>query len=140
MDNVNKYSLTETLNTPLRPAGFETEQAAALEKIAYLEGLLETVDDSEKADVSALIDLEKKRYQLREIESWDISDESITIYKSIAQNMVVPLWSIYSNDSESTKDQVIDQVISRFADGQLTVDPFIEELNDKAWMIFQEGN
>lgn len=140
MDNVTKYSLTETLNTPLRPATFKTEQAAALEKIAYLEELLETVDDSEKADISALIDLEKKRYQLREIESWDISDESIGIYKSIAQNMVVPLRSIYSDNNESTKDQVIDQVISRFADGQLTVDQFIEELNDKAWMIFQEGN
>lgn len=54
--------------------------------------------------------------------------------------MVVPLRSIYSNNNESARDQVIDQVISRFADGQLTIEQFIAELNDKAWMIFQEGN
>ncbi|WP_102410900.1 extracellular solute-binding protein [Beduinella massiliensis] len=140
MDNVNKYSLNATLNTPLRPTGFETEQAAASEKIAYLEEQLETADANEKADIAALIDLEKRRYQLREIESWDISAESISIYQNIAQAMVVPLRSIYSNNNESARDQVIDQVISRFADGQLTIEQFIAELNDKAWMIFQEGN
>lgn len=139
MDNANKYSLNATFNTPLRPASFESEQKEAMGKISYFEELLKKADDSEKADIQALIDQETKRYQLREVENWDISQESILIYQEIAKHLIVPLRSIYANDVGNEKDQVIDQVISRFADGQLSVEQFIREMNAKAQMIFQEG-
>ena len=58
----------------------------------------------------------------------------------MAKRLVIPLKSIFTNDPlNSVNDQVIDQVIQRLVDGQLSIDQFIRELDKKAQMMFSEG-
>lgn len=139
MNATTKYALNASLNMPLRPENFEKEQQELKERIAMLELMLKDAAPEDKNDVQALIDQEKNRYEMREKDNWLVSKESIDIYRELANNLVVPLCSIFANDRGSLGDEVIEQVIRRFADGQLTVDQFIRELDKKAQMVFREG-
>jgi hypothetical protein len=139
MSPTTQYALNETLNTPLRRTGFESSQRELKDRIAQLEVLLDKASPEEKSNVQALIDEAKKRYDLREKEDWLITKESIDIYRNLAKNLTVPLHSIFANDRGSQGDEAIEQVIRRFAGGQLTVDQFISELDSKALMMFREG-
>jgi ABC-type glycerol-3-phosphate transport system substrate-binding protein len=139
MDVNNKYSLNATLDTPVRQERFDEDQQGIHDQIANLEQMMKTAEDAEKVDYQAIIDREKTRYEKRESDLWLITQESIGIYQKIAADLVVPSRSIFSNDRGSPNDQVIEQVIARFADGQISVDQFIQELNKKAQMMFMEG-
>lgn len=57
---------------------------------------------------------------------WAVSQESIDIQRAIIENLVIPLYSIYTNDAIRSQDEVIDEVIALFVDGRLTVDQFIK--------------
>ncbi len=139
MDERFKYALNASLNTPLRYKNFEAAQQELMENVLNMEKLLETAAPEDKNELKAMIDQEKRRYQLREEENWLISQETIDIYREIARHLVVPLQSIFSNDPFSEEGEVIEQVIGRFTDGQLTVDQFVKELDAKALMMFKEG-
>lgn len=54
--------------------------------------------------------------------------------------LTIPLHTIYSSQSGDSSQQVFDTLISRYADGQLDMDRFIQQLNEKAMMIYTESN
>ncbi len=139
MNERDKYALNASLNTPLRHKGFEVAMQEMLGNIQNMEKMLETAAPEEKNELKAMIDQEKRRYALREAEDWQISQETIDIYREMARHLVVPLQSIFPNDPLSEGGQVIEQVIGRFTDGQLTVDQFVKELDAKALMMFKEN-
>jgi ABC-type glycerol-3-phosphate transport system substrate-binding protein len=139
MSETAKYALNASLDTPLRPVGFETAQQELKERVALLEAMLDKAAPEEKGDLQTMIDQDKKRYDLREREVWLITKESIGIYRELAQHLTVPLHTIFADNRGSQGDEAIEQVIRRFADGQLTVDQFVQELNAKALMMFREG-
>ncbi|MCH5260793.1 MAG: hypothetical protein J1F18_13610 [Lachnospiraceae bacterium] len=70
---------------------------------------------------------------------WAVSQESIDIQRAITENLVILLYSIYTNDAIRGQDEVIDEVIALCVDGRLTVDQFIKTLNDKDMMMIYEG-
>ena len=140
MSDTARYSLDPSLDVPTRPDGFKQAQEELLQRIARLEALLPTVEDIDKTDLQAEIDRERERYDRRAETNWIISQESIEIYRELAKHLVIPLKSIFTNDPlNSVNDQVIDQVIQRLVDGQLSIDQFIRELDKKAQMMFSEG-
>lgn len=139
MNPTAKYALNASLNTPIRPAGFELFQQELKDRIALLEDMLKKTAPEDKNGLQSLIDQEKKRYDLREKEVWLITQETIDIYRELALHLTVPMHSIFTNSRGSLGDEAIEQVISRFADGQLTVGQFIQALDAKALMMFKEG-
>jgi hypothetical protein len=139
MSPTTKYALNGSLDSPLRPVDFESSQQELKDRIALLESMLEKAAPEDKSDLQALVGQEKKRYDLREKDVWLITKESIGIYRELAQHLTVPLHFIFADSRGSQGDEAIEQVIRRFADGQLTVDRFVQELDDKAQMMFREG-
>ena len=54
--------------------------------------------------------------------------------------MRVPSDSIFlTYDGDSTSSDQIYEMVSRYADGQLTLDAFLREMNQKAQMMQLEG-
>lgn len=100
---------------------------------------LETLDAADQWETQEIIAQEQQRYECREKSVWAVSQESIDIQRAITENLVILLYSIYTNGAIRGQDEVIDEVIALFVDGRLTVDQFIKTLNDKAMMMIYEG-
>ncbi len=135
-----RYRLNETLTTPARGSGFAEVQRKAEAKIAYLEDLVQNGAPENRADAQTLLDAEKQRYARREADSWAIAPESIQAYQDMMRYLTIPLHTIYSSQGGDSSQQVFDTLISRYADGQLDMDRFIQQLNEKAMMIHTENN
>lgn len=135
-----RYRLNETLTTPARGSGYEETQLRAEAKIAYLEDLLQNGAPENRADAQTLLDAEKQRYARREADSWSIAPESIQAYHDMMRYLTIPLHTIYSSQGGDSSQQVFDTLISRYAGGQLDIDRFIQQLNEKAMMIYTENN
>lgn len=139
MDITLQYSLSPEGNVPLRPDWFADMQESTLARIDYFTQSLETLDAADQRETQEIIEQERQRYEHREEAVWAVSQESINIQRAITENLVIPLYSIYTNDAIRSQDEVINEVIALFVDGRLTVDQFIKTLNDKAMMMIYEG-
>ena len=134
-----QYALSPENNVPLRGEGYEAMQNESLARIDALTSMLDTLEAADRRETEELIEAERLRMARREEESWSVSQESIEIYQAIAANLAIPLHSVYTGDTIRATDQVIDQAVALFSDGQCEVDQFIKLLNEKANMVFQEG-
>ena len=134
-----QYALSPQDNVPLRWDFYEATQRESLARIDALTGMLDTLEAADKRETEELIEAERLHMARREEESWDVSQESIDVYQKIASHLIIPLHSVYTGDTIRATDQVIDQAVALFADGQCEVDQFIRLLNEKANMVFQEG-
>lgn len=70
--------------------------------------------------------------------SWIISAEDLAIYQQIAPYVRIPLSTIYPDDV-SASAAAIDEIIARYASGQISIDNFVNIMDEKARMIFEEG-
>lgn len=131
-------ALSPAYQTPQRNANYETTYQSRQDRITKLEALALTAEPDEIQDLNDMIAREKENLSRYQTNSWALSQEAIDIYHELAQHLVVPTRTIFSN-GYSTNDEIINQVITRFVDGQLTIDQFIKELNQKSEMMFKEG-
>lgn len=121
---------------PLRTSFYEAIQSESQARIDELTRMLDTLAPDDRRETKELIEAERLRMARREKDSWAVSQESIDVYQEIASHLIIPLRSVYTGDAIRATDQVIDQAVAMFADGQCEVEQFIRLL---ARMVFQEG-
>lgn len=142
MDMSMQYMLTPSLMEPAR-AGSYAENAAKLDgDIAALETQAQSASDDKKAEIADA--LTTKRIQRENLENfaWLISPESVTCYRTLAENLKIPYASHFLTDEENSGMATLEPIISKFCAQELspsTVDAFIRELDGMAKMIYQEG-
>lgn len=137
-DATLRYSLTPTLNEPIRPIDFESRKAETLALIDVFEDMLKSDSTEEAADIQSLLEREKNRYQRIEDDAWEITAQSIEIYRGLAEHLAVPTKTIFSNDRGGLGDESMEQFIRQFVDGQISLDQFIEKIDSLANMIYLE--
>lgn len=141
-DNINvemQYVLYATKTEPVKPPHHEEDLQAMLAKIEDIERRMRNADGPEKMQLQGLIDFEKSRYELNVENGWLISPDWIDVYKGIAEQLVIPVQSIFFNDPFSTRDESIMSTLKVFADGSMSIDMLVDQLNSIARLQFSEN-
>jgi len=138
---VSQYMMYESLTSPVRPDDYEQEKGQLLEEISSLQKLLENTTENSEEDLKQIgeqIQIREKAYEQNEKEYWIVSPDDLTVWLPISSHVVMPLDTIYPNDS-GTETQSISSLVDHFCAGHTTVDQFISMLNGIAAMIYYEN-
>lgn len=138
LDATTAYQLDATHTEPLRPDGYAAAMQRLTEQCQTLTAMLETVTDpAERHQLTDKLEA-LQREQERQASTWRFSPEDLEIYRAIAQAIVVPTKTVYPAGN-SVEADTFDQAIEQFAAGSMPLERFLQTLNDKAYMMFQEG-
>ena len=140
-DTVMKYKMYDNLTEPVRPDEYKQEQEQLQEEITSLQEMLErTKEDSEEdlEQIQEQIQTRERVYDRNEKEYWIVSPQDLVVWLPISSHVVMPLETIYPNDS-STETQSISSLVDTFCSGEIAPDQFISMLNGIASMIYYEN-
>lgn len=138
LDAMTAYKLDASLTEPLRPEGYAATMQSLTEQIDTVTAKLDIVTDLDAREELTEKLAELQHEQERQASNWYFSPEDIEIYRAIAQTITVPTQTIYPAATSAEAD-AFDQIIEQFADGSMSLERFIQTLNEKAYMMFQEG-
>ena len=140
MDDHARYMLTPTLNEPVRQENFEENVKQVEQELARARDAMEKADDVDKADYQDTIDFYETWLADKEKNQWRISQEAIDRYRELGDYIRIPSDSLFlSYDGDSAAMNQIFEIVSRYTDGQLTLDAFLREMDQKVNMIVLEG-
>ena len=138
LDAMTAYKLDASLTEPLRPDGYAATMQSLTEQIDTVTAKLDIVTDLDAREELTEKLSELQQDKQRQASNWYFSPEDIEIYRAIAQTITVPTQTIYPAATSAEAD-AFDQIIEQFADGSMSLERFIQTLNEKAYMMFQEG-
>lgn len=140
MDEYTAYQLDPTLMEPVRQENFEETVKQMEEGLARMREEMEKADDVDKADYQQSIDYYESWLSEQDKNQWSISEAAIARYRELAGFIRIPSDSLFlSYDGDNTAQTQLYEMVSRYADGQLTLDAFLREMNQKISMIVLEG-
>lgn len=142
LDINTKYMLYPNLNEPYQSPTYESRLATLNEELEGLQSRLEKVDDSEVASIRDEIAQKERMIESLSSSRWQISPESISVYRSVAETLRVPCDSEYLSEGESGGYGAIASVIAQYcSDGleQSEIDSFIKELDRVTYLVYMEG-
>ena len=139
MDTDLRYRIDESCTQPVRSANYEEyRQTLEAEIEAIQQELEKAMDESGCQELQDQLETKNERLSALEQNSWIISAEDLAIYQQIAPYIRIPLSTIYPDDA-SASAAAIDEIIERYASGQISIDNFVNIMDEKARMIFEEG-
>lgn len=140
LDMTVQYRMDAICQEPVRPNGYEARQKTLLEEIEQLrQQLLISEDAQQSSALEETIQTKQLAYEKGCASDWLISAEDIAIYHEIAQYVTVPLQTIYPSDS-SSQAQTLNELIEQYVAGRLNLDQLIQQLDEKAQMMYYEEN
>ena len=108
--------------------------------LAQVQEMMDKADDVDKADYQYSIDYYTSWLADKEKNQWRISQEQVDRYRELAPYAHVPSESLFlTYDGEGSANTELYDMISRYSDGQLTLDAFLREMDQKIRMIVLEG-
>ncbi len=139
MDTDLRYRIDESCTQPVRSASYEEDKQTLEAEIEAIQQELEkAMDESSCQELQDQLETKNERLSALEQNSWIISAEDLAIYQQIAPYVRIPLSTIYPDDA-SASAAAIDEIIERYASGQISIDNFVNLMDEKAQMIFEEG-
>lgn len=140
LDDYARYMLTPTLTEPVRQENFEENVKQIEKSLASAQEAMEKADDVDKADYQDTIDFYETWLADKEKNQWRISQEAIDRYRELGDYVRIPSDSLFlSYDGDSAAMDQISEIVSRYTGGQLTLDAFLREMDQKINMIVLEG-
>ncbi len=138
MDTDLRYRIDESCTQPVRSASYEEDKQTLEAEIEAIQQELEkAMDESSCQELQDQLETKNERLSALEQNSWIISAEDLAIYQQIAPYVRIPLSTIYPDDA-SASAAAIDEIIERYASGQISIDNFVNLMDEKAQMIFEE--
>ena len=126
-------------NDPVRERDFDKRVMAIEKDNEELKAAREWVSDVDKPEIDADIAYYEEWLAHQEEYQWQFTPEGIAGYRRVGAYARTDAHSRFlTNDGKSGMSE-LRGVISRYADGQLTLDAFLRELDQKAKMIYLEG-
>lgn len=140
-NSLNAYLYKDAL--PVRDPSFDDNVAIWQKKIDDLQGQIDNADSlSAEAKAKLLDDLDRYKAVLMMISAPEneflISQEDLDIYKQYADSIYIQNPGVFALGTEN--GQMVTKLIDRYAAGLVTVDQFIQRLDEVAWMIQMEIN
>ena len=138
-DAVLRYQTHTDLNEPVRQAYYEENREFYEKMIADMETAMADAADEDKQSFQETIDMYRAELENLEERSWRISEESLANYRELATHMYLPIGSLFLG-GDGAALAVLEDVFMRYADGQIDLDAFIREIDQKIKMIYLENN
>ena len=138
-DAVLRYQTHTDLSEPVRQAYYEENREFYEKMIADMETALADAADEDKQSFQETIDMYRAELENLEERSWRISEESLANYRELATHMYLPIGSLFLG-GDGAALAVLEDVFMRYADGQIDLDAFIREIDQKIKMIYLEKN
>lgn len=132
------YAIHPSWTEPIENADYALLVGIFQEERATLEAAL---NEAEPADVADLQDaLAMNDYQHRQLESarWAISPEKLAAYRAISDRLDFHAYGLCSSTGTNAQT-VIHELSSRYAEGAMSLDLFLSELESRVVMMVQEN-
>lgn len=135
LDALTSYHLDASKTTPMRQEGYETTIHSLEDQKAHLEQWIkESEDDTLTSELTKSLETVNRKIEIQNA-VWLFSPEDIRIYGEIAEHITIPLRTIYPAQG----NEVFDSIINHFAEGSISLDLFIQSLNEKSRMMYMES-
>lgn len=142
LSNSIRYELHPTLNDPIENDTYQSRVETLREELEQLKTRLETADDDKKEGIEDEIAQKQATIEYVEGDKWEISPESIAIYREVAQNLYVPYQSaLLSHDSTGGYASLRAVVDQHCAEGftEADIDVLIADLDRVSEMVRMEN-
>lgn len=133
-----RYEIHTDLSEPVRQQHYEESRKYYEEWIAESEALMAEAEESDKQSYQENIDWMRAELEELDATSWRISPESVAHYRELAPSIVIPLDSLFLS-GESSGLAVLQDVFMRYLGGQIDLDTFIREADQKIKMVYLES-
>lgn len=140
MEDSQRYQLDPTLTEPVRQEDFDKVVSDMEENLARMQEQMEAADEVDKPDYQSSIDYYTVWLDEKDKNQWLISQEAIDRYRELGEYIRIPSDSLFlTYDGDSTANDQLYELVNRYSGGQLTLDAFLRELDQKMKMIVLEG-
>ena len=142
LDITTQYMMNPNLNEPYRNPSYETRISIASEEIDLLKKEIETASSQQQAKLMDELSQQELKLQSLINNQWQISPESISVYRELAESLTIPYQSSYLGNGENGGYRAINDVIHQFCDNGIDeseIDAFISELDRVTYMVFMEN-
>ena len=133
--DLNRFNLMPGENEPVRDPGFHPEWFE--KEISDAEKALKEAKEEDKRNIQDRLDFLLKEFDQQKRFEWLISKESIASFRTLNPYFMLkkpnPIFGMGSNN------ELVDLFYNRFLDGQISVDQFLKELDQKLRMIELEN-
>ncbi|MCL2811905.1 MAG: ABC transporter substrate-binding protein, partial [Clostridia bacterium] len=139
VDNYARYSLRPGLNEPMERDDFaQVMQSMANWRVELVEHL-QIAEGIAKRDAEDSLDYLDRWMANEEINKWEFSPGGIASYRELAEYMTFAENSFFFRQDQSGANEMLNELVARYSDGQLPLDAFLRELDNKMRMIVLEG-
>lgn len=142
LPNVTRYMLHPDLNEPIESATYKSRVTTLQEELKALEARLENAEDDKKYEIEEEIVQKQLTIDYVSENKWDISPESIDIFRAVAQNMYIPYRSaLLSKGSGGGYDTLLSVVYQHCSESFSAekIEALIADLNRVSTMIYLES-
>ena len=138
MDHYARYALCPDLNEPIERQNFDLEVKGMEEWRDYVIEALEEADGLTKRDLEDNLDYLDRWLSEQDQNKWELSAVAIANYREMAEYMDFTPRSLFFRNESGAMD-MLRELLTRYTDGQLSLDAFLRELDSKMRMIVLEG-
>ena len=139
VDNYYRYAMRPDLNEPIE----RKDYAADLEALSnWRDELIEeikTADGLAKRDMEDSLDYLDRWLANEDQNKWELSPAGIASYRELAVYMTFAENSFFFRQGEGGATEMLRELLTRYTEGQLPLDAFLRELDNKMRMIVLEG-
>ena len=134
------YATHPGVNTPLENQNYKKKMNELQKERDELVEILNTTEGVDRMDIEDTIHYIDSMLNDQEAERWLISGDMLASYRESAPQIRFFDESVYVSSQGSALDRQLDPIYQRYANGQLTLQTFIDELSQKLQMVYLEGN
>ena len=139
MDYYVRYALRPDLNEPVEHQNHALTVQIMEEWRKDVEEQLKTADGLTKRELEDSLDYLDRWLADEEQNRWELSPGGISNYRTLAPYMTFAENSLFFRQGENGVNEVLNDLLARHRDGQLPLDAFLRELDNKMRMIVLEG-
>lgn len=133
------YAMHPNASDPLEVADFQARVASMEERRSDYQSRLEESEGDARLDIEDGIKYIDNWLANRETVRWEISERSIAQYRALEPSIRFFENSLYLGSAGNGIQIQIQNLCSRYAQRQLNLDAFLNELNNKMQMVYTEN-
>lgn len=137
-----RYEIHPDLNEPIERENYAKRLAQLQEELAALKERLDSADEEKRDEIEASIVQKETMIERASENKWDISPESIDIYRTVARDLHVPYQSFLLVSGEGGGYEALYSVVSQHCEQGLSegeIEALIKDLDRISGMIDLEG-
>ncbi len=142
LPDATRYALHSDLNNPVESATYKDREKTLQEELEALKTQLETADGKKKLAIEDEIAQKQLMIEYVTENKWDISPESIEIYRAVAENLYIPYQSLFLSRETGGGYDVLRSIISQHTAegfGDKEIEAMIADLDRVSSMIYMES-